>query len=104
MTDTLIRIDAEGYEDGSVHLTAWHYPIVKRTRCGVWIELWRGGKRKFVNLESVKKWAHPTMDGAIESFRRRKHRHLQILRWQMKFSQLALARLESGAPIRETSL
>jgi hypothetical protein len=57
--ECLIRVESQFYEDGSHELTAHHYRIVKRTRCGVWIELWRGGKRKFVNLECVKKWASP---------------------------------------------
>lgn len=104
MNETLIRLEGNYYEDGSIDLVAYHYPIVKRTKCGVWIELWRGGKRKFVNLECVKKWAHPTMEGAIDSFRRRKQRHLAIVRWQATQCEKQLELLAENAPIRTLML
>lgn len=102
--ETLIRIEGHGYEDGSIELIAYHYPIIKRTQCGVWIELWRGGKRKFVNLESVKKWACPTMADARESFYRRKSRCLSILKYQLEYNKRILEEFNAKAPLQEIKL
>lgn len=102
--ETLIRIEGNAYEDGNIKLTAYHYPIVKRTRCGVWIELWRGGKRKFVNLERIKKWASPTMEEARDAFYRRKSRQMTILSRQFDLCERVLEAFTAKATIQEIKL
>lgn len=101
---TLIRIEGTAYSDGSVEFVAYYYPIVKRTKCGVWIELWRGGKRKFVNLECVKKWACPTIEEARDSFYRRKSRQMSILSHQFNIVERVLEVFNAKSPIREIKL
>lgn len=59
------------------------YLIVRRTPCGVWIQVQPGypkPKLKFVLNDSVKRWAHETLEGAKTSFLARKRRELAILR------------------------
>ena len=62
------------------------YQVVRRTPCGVWIQIAPGypkPKLKFVLNDSRKRWAHETLDGAKESFLARKNRQLNILRNQI---------------------
>lgn len=83
------------------------YPIVKRTPKGVWINLyshiypvplepsWTDGK-KFVNLEARKKYACLTKEEALESFKARKRKQINILKGQLKDAEQALKIAENG--------
>jgi hypothetical protein len=64
------------------------FSVVKETPCGYWIETWDGGR--WVARKGKKRFACPTMDEAIDSFRARKHRHLAILRGTIQNIQAAL--------------
>lgn len=63
-----------------VHLYA--YRVAKETPCGVWLDTFAG--RRFVLRDARKRWACPTKEEALESFRARKERQLKILRAQVR--------------------
>jgi hypothetical protein len=71
------------------------YPIIKVTRCGCWIDL--GSVKKFVNLEKQKKWAHESLEEAMNSFIARKKRQAFILRAQLVRAEAALFLQEEDA-------
>jgi hypothetical protein len=58
------------------------YPVIRETRCGLtkWVK--RGGK---------KRWAYPTREQAVESFRARKKRLIEICKWRIEEAEQALA-------------
>lgn len=65
------------------------YPVIKSTPCGCWIDLgW--GRKKFVNLNAQRKWAHESLDDAMQSFVARKNRQVLILRHQLVKAEAAL--------------
>lgn len=97
MTDVLYRAEVHAYDDYSVHVTMLRYPIVRRTRCGVWINTGYMTKLKFVNLQANKKWACESEDDAMVSLMRRKIRHVAILRAQLECATVELNALKAGA-------
>jgi hypothetical protein len=75
------------------------YPIIKFTRCGCWINI--GSRKKFVNLDKNKKWAHDSREDAMISFIARKKRQAFILRNQLVRAEAALFLKEEDAqPLR----
>ena len=58
------------------------YPILKTTKCGVWISIYPN--KKFVNLNAKKQWACETIEKARESYLARKKRHIEHLENQLK--------------------
>lgn len=70
-----------------------HLPIQKRTDKGCWI--WDGYKRRFV-VESVKRYAYPTLELAKEGFLARKRRQLSILRAQQSAVEAAVLAMQEG--------
>jgi hypothetical protein len=64
------------------------YPILKFTRCGCWIDI--GSRKKFVNLDKNKKWAHDSLEDAMISFIARKKRQAFILRNQLVRAEASL--------------
>lgn len=76
------------------------YPIVKRTPCGAWINVY--GKQRFVlekdslNCQTRKRFAYATVEEARVSFFARKRRQLLILRAQLESVEGAIKALEEG--------
>lgn len=68
------RID-KIYEDG--HALIEHCRVLRYTPKGVWVDTW-GGK-KFILASARKRYACPTKDEALESFRARKRRQVALL-------------------------
>lgn len=66
------------YEDHGDVVLLEQYPVVKRTPCGAWIEVY--SKRRFVLTGTFKKFACATEEDARASFFARKARQLKILR------------------------
>lgn len=64
------------------------YPVVKHTPKGTWIEHCFG--RKFVLRGARRKYAHPTKEEALESFRARKRSQIRILRNKLERAERAL--------------
>lgn len=84
------------------------FPVRRRTPKGVWItdHIYRD---RFVLLSGVKRYAYPTKEEALESFRRRKQRELLLLKNRIERVSFQLERaddLEAGrtAPARNFSL
>ena len=104
-TEKLYRYDyvLEGfsedyYVEPTVRLTYRKYTIIKKTKCGVWIEHGRNGK-KFVNLTKRKKFACETLQEALEQFLHRKQRQQFILEEQLRNIKISigLAKIELNA-------
>lgn len=68
------------------------YKIIKRTNCGVWINLYGGilDSCRFVLLGAKKRFACPTKEEAMESFVKRKERQIKILSSQLDRTRKAL--------------
>lgn len=66
---------------GRPYLSILDFPVLAHTPKGVWLEAY--GARRFVLLESHKRFACPTIDEAVESWRARKRRQATILRAQL---------------------
>ena len=78
--------------DGGVVLYVSRFRKIKDTPKGVWLEYY--DRQRFVLLTARKKFAHPTIEEAKESFRARKHRQISILRGQLRRVEKALAELD----------
>jgi len=89
-----IDADLDQYGTTPPQLVHYHYKIVKRTRCGAWIDT--GIDNKFVLLTARKKYACETECEALESLLARKHRHARILRHKLQDVEedIALAQQE----------
>lgn len=110
----------EGDMVNGIILTA--YPVIKRTRCGVWINCngsrqatkqpWEEGapaldwvpfnerwmKKRFVNDGSGQAWAKPTQEEALRSLAIRLCRWAQNVHWNMRRVQAAADVLEKLRP------
>ncbi len=77
------------------------YPVIKYTKCGAWIAMyWTEyphlptpykptgqyiiDDRKFVNLGATKRFALPTLEEAVESYRARKAKQIRIYSARIK--------------------
>lgn len=72
MNEVLYRVQNMG---DAVYLET--FKILKRTKCGAWIEFWGAPSKKFVNLVAAKQYASETKEEALEQFKIRK-------KWQRK--------------------
>jgi hypothetical protein len=79
--------DIDG-KTGGIELRA--YPVIKPTRCGVWVDemAWRDGKgwntsstgKRFVHNDSGQAWAKPTQEDAIKSIA------IRLTRWSNRIA------------------
>ncbi len=100
---TMYRAEIGFYEESqSAHCSLHEYRVVKQTPCGVWIELYHGGKRKFINLQCEKKWAHPSVADAMYSLKRRKQRQVRILAAHLAYAERCLDALNDGIQPSDT--
>jgi hypothetical protein len=66
------------------------YLVLRHTAKGAWLhEGW--GRERFVLRNAHKRWACPTEEEAIASFRARKERQIRILSGQLSNARAALA-------------
>lgn len=70
---------------GSLRVHLHEYRVVKRTPCGVWLDIGR-----FVNTQRRKQFAHATIAGAKGSFVARKERQAEIHRSRAARAEKAL--------------
>lgn len=61
------------------------YPITKRTKCGVWVDVY--GKKKFINTQSRKQYAYATKDAAIVGYIKRTEAYIRILQGLLNRAQ-----------------
>jgi len=94
MLNVYYRYEAAFYERGGIEITLVEIPIIKTTPRGVWIG-WGTGWKKFILNDAKKKWAHPTKEAALESFKCRKRRQIAILQHQINVAELALHAVEN---------
>ncbi len=60
------------------------FPVMKKTKRGVWIALRFEERNRFVLNTARKRYAWPTVDEAIDSFLARKKQQYRILKAQLK--------------------
>lgn len=83
------RVDDTRMGDRTV-VALREYPVIRGTRCGVVLELY-AGRTTWVKRGGKKRWAYPTREQAIESFRARKKRLIEICRYRIEEAEAALA-------------
>ena len=69
------------------------FPVIKETPCGYWfltLNYHGMDTKRWVSKTSRKRFAHPTIEGAKESFRCRKERQLLILNAQIEHVKEAM--------------
>lgn len=86
--DQLYRCTALACEGGRAIVAIHSYDISRRTPCGFWIKLL--SREIWVKASGKKRFAHPTKEEAIESFKARKHRQIKILQAQMEHAWACL--------------
>lgn len=94
--------DHPGYLPGSAVVTLCTFTVLKTTPRGVWIRYtWKD--KKFV-LNSRKRYAYPTMELAMESFKARKVKQMGHLTRQLKQAKFALKMvdLDDFKPVEES--
>ena len=70
---------------GGSYVSVRTYPVVRETPRGVWLESAGDyGQDRFVLRDARKRFACPTLNEALESFRARKERQLKILTAQIR--------------------
>ena len=74
---------------GRIVVHIHRYPIIKRTPCGMWIDVY--GDKKFVLLTATKQFACESIELAKQSFVARKKRQLAIYQAKMRKVVAALA-------------
>lgn len=84
----LYRFHEARFSESRLMLLKSEFPIIKWTNCGAWIDVY--GRRRFVNLQSKKKYACFTVEEALESFHARKKRQIRILKAQLAQAEAAL--------------
>ena len=74
--------------DSRLSLLRMEFPVVRRTPAGVWIDIY--GRARFILTAARKRYACPTKEEALISYRARKRRQVKILRAQLKQAEQAL--------------
>lgn len=88
IVEFLYRFHEVRWSENRLMLVQDTFRIVKRTEHGAWIDNY--GNKRFVNLESKKRYACPTVQEALDSYHARKRRQVGILRHQLKQAEAAL--------------
>lgn len=91
----LYRVYDECEEDGVPYFYSFPYKIIKETPCGKWILLGQHPvKKRFVLNTSVKRFAHETIEAAINDYVRRKTAQVRILQSQVRYYERCLEKIE----------
>jgi hypothetical protein len=94
----LYRFDDMHYTTG-VRVEGRKFRVIKETPCGYWIKLFDCfDDKKWVSKGGKKRYAYPTEEEALTSFKARKRRQIQILENQLTRARAALrmANSETG--------
>lgn len=87
----LYRYDESRGIYGDVKIGLTTFPIIKVTKCGVWIRRWAlAADKTFVLRDAHKRFAYPTKEEALTSFIARKSRQIRIVSNQLKVAEEAL--------------
>lgn len=93
---SLIRYMEDYDESGGVTLISRHFKVVRKTRCGYWIEIPPSyfdnipAKLKFVNTERDKQYAYKDEKKALAGFIYRKKAQIRILSGNLDYAKRAL--------------
>lgn len=80
---------------GEAYLHLLEFAVLRHTPCGVWLSsAGEFGLPRFVLRSSRKRFACPTKEEAVESFRARKAKEIRILRGKIADAEAALALLD----------
>jgi len=102
------RYDSYPVYESRVRVYESQFKLLKETPCGYWIvdryyrdELvhWTGSVKKWVSKTSRKRFAYPTKEEAMTSFKARKNRQISILKYQIKNAEQALAYADIDYPL-----
>lgn len=86
----LYRVDDVCYTTG-VRIEKRKFKVVKETPCGYWIDLFEFfDDKKWVSKTGKKRYAYPTEEEAMTSFKARKKRQIQILSDKLSRARRAL--------------
>lgn len=96
MANHYYRVKEVWYAESTLRLKIDRYHIKRKTPCGVWIDTGYSSE-KFILTKARKKWACPTEEEAIESFKFRKRRQVKILKAQLERAQQALNTIEADS-------
>lgn len=90
--DQLYRYHDMRYEEGRVNVYLRTFPVVRTTRCGVWIQCASYDLKgdKFVLSNARKRFAYPTKKEALAAFIARKRSQYGILMGQAEWARAAL--------------
>lgn len=88
----VIDSEREIYGSSDPHIELRWYQVLKRTPCGARIKRdeYYGGPTRFVNLKLRKQWACETVEEAVNMFRHRKLRQVEILSARLKSAESEL--------------
>jgi hypothetical protein len=107
---SLIRYMESYNGTGKVELIARHFKVVRKTKCGYWIELTPAyldvikAKLKFVNTECDKQYAYKDEKKALAGFIYRKKAQIRILSSNLDYAERALViALGMSSPAPETT-
>lgn len=80
------------YPGHTMELTCYRLPLIKETPKGAWVDYY--GKNRWVKMSAKKRFACPTFEEAIESYKARKNRQISILRSRIKDVEECLFKLQ----------
>lgn len=86
-------INFHDYIDTRVFLSS--FEVIKETKCGSWIEV--NSKKKFVNHNCKKQYAHKTIAEAKTSFLYRKNAQIKILTHQLQEAKNSIIAIDKEA-------
>jgi len=96
-TDYWYRFENFSCGNGVVKVHLRKLPVIRYTPCGAWLDI--GLKERFVLTTATKRWAAPTPEEALKSFKARKKRQVQILSNQLNDAKTALIIAEADSSI-----
>lgn len=85
------RYDDTVYADIGVRVNKFEYELIRETPKGYWINAYG---EKWISKTAKKRFAYPTEEEALESFKARKKRQIEILEYQLRNARMALYRAE----------
>lgn len=93
-----------GIEVQDIRLLLNEFTLLRETPKGYWIS--RNGleyNRRWIPKESKKRFAYPTKEEAMINFMKRTERHIDLLRWRLKYAKdaLNLAKFEFKSDLSE---
>ena len=72
-------------------VTCYEFPVIRKTKCGVWIATFSEKSKKFILEGEGKRYAYPTEEAAQKSFIKRKERQMSIYAARIERAKRAIA-------------